>query len=187
VAEYVATVIDWFGPYTGTGRDDLLKKARKKAQNDYGNGLYAAVGHGIKVRPGPRTLLYMGVGAPLRDRLKPGHHKLSNVSISSLWLGEVSVAGIPGRRKKKIAPHLDVVEWASVYFLEIPFNERKRVKPPPVSCVVVNKWWGTDYKTEADRPTAGWADVIEYDAVKGAANLVWFGSRGRIKATKVPT
>lgn len=180
----MATVVDWFGPYTGTDRTELLQTARTAAQADYGRGLYAAVGHGLQVRRGPRTLLYMGVGDPLHTRLHAGHHKLGAFSLTSLWLGEVSVAGVPGRRRKKINPHLDIVEWASAYFLQLPFNERKRSRPPPVSCVILNRWWGPDYETEAERPVARWADIIEYDAARGSANLVWFGTRARVKSIK---
>jgi hypothetical protein len=185
LAENIATVVDWFGPYVGSDRTTLLQTARTAAQADYGRGLYAAVGHGLEVRRGPRTLLYMGVGDPLYTRLNGSHHKLSTFSLSSLWLGEVSVAGVPGRRRKKINPHLDIVEWASTYFLECPFNERKRRTPPHTSCVVVNRWWGIDYETEAERPVARWADIIEYDAARGTANLVWFGARARVKSIKV--
>lgn len=183
MADNIASVVDWFGPFTGETRDEMLKEARKAGRAHFGDGLYAAVGHGLTVRRGPRTLLYMGVGAPLYSRLIPTHHKLSKVSITSLWLGEISVAGIPGRRKKKINPHLDWVEWASVHFLKLPFNNRKRTRPPG-SCVVINRWWSTDYETEQARPAARWADVIEYDATRGTANLVWFGAKGRVKHTK---
>lgn len=185
MAENIATVVDWFGPYIGRDRTDLLRTARAAAQTDYGRGLYAAIGHGLHVRRGPRTLLYMGVGDPLHTRLNGNHHKLATFSLTGLWLGEVSVAGVPGRRQKKINPHLDIVEWASAYFLQFPFNQRKRITPPPMSCVVVNRWWGTDYETEANRPVARWADIIEYDAARGNANLIWFGSRSRIKSIKI--
>lgn len=160
-----------------------MLKAAQKASGDIGNGLYVAVGHGLAVRRGPRTMLYMGVGAPLSLRLTPQHHKLSTISITSIWLGEVAVAGIPGRRKKKINPHLDLVEWASIFFMKLPHNQRKNT-PPFRSCVVVNRWWGTDYETEMERPAARWADIIEYDAVRRTANLVWFGSKGRVKAVR---
>ena len=185
MASNIATVVDWFGPYTGPTREELLRNARQAARKDYDHGLYAAIGHGLKVRRGPRTLLYMGVGDPLFTRLDGKHHKLSTFSLTSLWLGEVSVAGVPGRRIKKINPHLDIVEWASAYFLRPPFNERKHRTEPPMSCVVVNRWWGTDYNTKADRPVARWADIIEFDADRKSANLVWFGARGRVKS--IPT
>jgi hypothetical protein len=186
VADNIACVVDWFGPYVGSDRSDLLKTARTAAREDYGRGLYAAVGHGLSIRRGPRTLLYMGVGDPLSSRLNDRHHKLQTVSITSIWLGEISVAGIPGRRKKKIDPHLDIVEWASVYFLALKHNSSKTRQPPPASCVVVNRWWDIDYESEGERPAARWADVIEYDQARGAANLVWFGKKARVKAIQSP-
>lgn len=127
----------------------------------------------------------MGVGDPLHTRLNGNHHKLGTFSVTALWLGEVSVAGVPGRRRKKINPHLDIVEWASTCFLKLPFNEKKRSTPPPISCVVLNRWWGTDYETEAERPVARWADIIEYDSARETANLVWFGARARVKSISV--
>jgi hypothetical protein len=182
LAENIATVVNWFGPYKGRELDEIPKSARLAAKYDYAEGLYAAIGH----RPqGALALLYMGVGANLHQRLNSNHHKLNRLPLHSLWLGEVSVAGVPGRRKKKINPHLDIVEWATAYFLRLPFNERKSKSPPPNSCVVVNRWWGTDYEKQVKRPVAGWADIIEYDSVRGTANLVWFGASARVKTIKV--
>jgi hypothetical protein len=105
--------------------------------------------------------------------------------MTSLWLGEAGVAGIPGRRQKRIDPHLDIVEWASAYFLALPHNEKKRAMPPPVSCVVVNRWWSIDGQNEEARPAARWADVIEYDRDRGTANLIWFGAKARVKSVSL--
>lgn len=183
MAENIATVVNWYGPFTGSDPVDLLKRAQAAAKKDFAiKGLYAAVGYKGPIRRGPRTLLYVGVGNPLADRLVPRHHRLGTISLESLWLGEVDVPGIPGRRKKRIDPHLDAVEWSLAYFLEILHNVRKRRTPPPVSCVVLNRWWRKDdYETETPRPVARWPDLVEYDSWRGTANLVWFGKRARVK------
>lgn len=185
MAENIASVVDWFGPYIRAADGDPFKHARSAAQNDFGRGLYVAVGYKMGLQRGPRRLLYIGVGDPLHTRLNQNHHKLNSFFITSLWLGEISVAEVPGRRLKKINPHLDAVEWAIAYFLKLPFNQRKSVNPPEISCVVVNRWWATDYETEAIRPASRWADVVEFDAFRGTANLVWFGTRARVKSIQL--
>ncbi len=177
----MATVVDWYGPYTG-GNGGAVRAAQVAAAADYGAGLYMAVGHGQTIRRGPLTLLYMGLSSHLASRVTPAHTTLASLSISSIWMGEIGSAGIPGKRLKRTNPNLDIAEWMSAYFLRIPFNDKKRVNPPQTSAVLLNRWWATDYDTPTSRPVARWADVIEWDLYRQTANLVWFGRTGRVLA-----
>ena len=180
--ENMATIVDWYGPYNSTTSTPAMVRAQAAAQKDYGRGLYVAIGHGKELRPGPLKLLYVGISENLGTRLGSGHSTLAGLSISSMWLGEIGTAGIPGRRLKRTDPHLDTVEWMTAHFLRVPHNERKTVNPPPLSAVVLNRWWGIDYETSMDRPVARWADVIEWNSTNGTANLCWFGSRAKVIA-----
>ncbi|MGF7172758.1 GIY-YIG nuclease family protein [Azospirillum doebereinerae] len=180
----ISSVVDWFGPYRS------LKDARTVARQDFGGGLYAAIGWSkIEGRSpnqyrGRPTLQYIGIAENLGGRLTETHHKIGlrgNIEIASIWLGEVASYGVPGRRRKKIEPHLDIVEWATAFFLRTQYNEMKRT-PPRCSCFVLNRWWSTDYETSIDRPVSRWADVIEYNIYTGSANLCWFGRNGRVKS-----
>lgn len=183
--DHMASIVDWYGPFRGATKSELLKDARSAARKDFGAGLYMAIGHAPSVGRGRTTLQYIGIGDPLVSRLGNNHHAMREISITQLWLGEVATAGIPGRRTKRAEPHLDIVEWAHAYFLRIPVNARKKINPPQSSCIVLNRWWQQDYETPTDRPAARWADVIEFDSIRSTVNLVWFGARGRIARRNV--
>jgi hypothetical protein len=181
LAENIATVVDWYGPFA-RGEDAAVAKS-------WGTrGLYAAVGHKIAGTRGPRRLLYVGISENLGRRLTAPHHKLSGLSGVNIWLGDVSVPGIPGRRAGKTNPHLDSAEWALVRFLRPPENQKKSFGMPASSCLVLNRWW--DYREDwheiqaVARPSAGWADIIEYDSYRGTANLIWLGAKARVKPVK---
>jgi hypothetical protein len=181
MAESIATVVNWYGPYTGASGGAVLA-AQAAAKAHYRRGLYMAVGHGETIRRGPRKLLYCGISDDLGARVSPAHSKLASLSVTGIWLGEISSTGIPGRRAKRTNPNLDIVEWMSVFFLRIPHNDRKKTNPPTLSAVVLNRWWETDYHTPTSRPAPRWADVIEWDSFRQTANLCWFGHAGRVLA-----
>jgi hypothetical protein len=122
----------------------------------------------------------------LADRLTSSHHKLRSLQVDEIWLGHISVAGIPGRKSKRINPHADIAEWALAFFLKVPSNEKKRVNPPDLSCVVLSRWWGTDWATEQVKPDPAWADIVEYDQYRKVANLVWFGPNARVEKRTAP-
>jgi len=179
MAENIASAVNWYGPY------NTIAEARKAAQSDYKDGLYAIIGYNPDASARRKELLYVGVGAPLSSRLIDSHHKMGSMEIAQIWLGEISSPKKAGKRLKKIEPHLDIVEWMIAYFLCLPNNEKKRASPPDSSGVILNRWFkAEDYETSLPRPVARWADVIEYDAGYGTANLVWFGRRGRVKNIK---
>lgn len=178
--DHMASIVDWYGPFTGVGKEDLFKNARNAARADFGSGLYMAIGHAPNIAKGRTTIQYVGIADPLVSRLYESHHRLGSMALTAMWLGEIATAGIPGRRAKKTDPHLDIVEWAHAYFLRIPVNERKTINPPRSSCIVLNRWWATDYETPAERPAARWADILEYNVLRNTANLCWFGRKGRI-------
>ncbi|WP_159349971.1 hypothetical protein [Roseomonas harenae] len=178
MAENIATVVDWFGPYT---RSEAPKHA-----GEWGlRGLYAAVGHKLVGTRGPRKLLYVGISENVAARLASSHHKHNEIEHAKIWLGEVSVPGIPGKRTQKTNPHFASAEWALVYFLKPPLNTKKTVGAPNSSCVLLNRWWdynsATGEYTSKDRPSAGWADIVEYDAFRRTANLIWLGRKAKVK------
>ncbi len=81
MADSIATVVDWYGPYKNGVRGLATANAQAAARDDYTAGLYVAVGHGEQLRRGPRTLLYVGISANLGIRVSPTHETLQNLSI----------------------------------------------------------------------------------------------------------
>lgn len=161
-------LVNWFGPYS---RSDAAP-----ASFDYDDGLYMVIGrckYGRKV-----SLQYMGLASSLSRRLNNSHHALGEVNDASIWLGEVESPRTPGRKIKVTDRMLDLVEWAHIYFLELPLNQKKRKRPPDAQVVVYNRWWKTDYETRfKNRPHADWPDLIDYSQDEADTKLVWFGGR----------
>lgn len=189
-ADTIATAVNWYGPYQGTDNMAVLTNARKgarEAQKIFGSGwkgLYLAIGteadEAGRPRRGPHIMLYVGVADRFETRLTPNHRVLgnkANVLLRSLWLGDVAVHSIPDASPKKLDVHRDMVEWATAFFLELPFNERKRQNPPRWSCVVINRWWKTDLNTRSSTPNPRWPDVIDYDRDRESAFLIRHGER----------
>ena len=170
--KHVTVVIDWYGPYSS------IPEARKAARNDYGDGLYMAVGK-IKHQRGYKKLQYIGLSSTLAVRLSNGHKKLKLVSQKfELWMGEVGSTGIPGKKAQVTNVQLDLAEWAHSYFLELPLNNKKRRKPPKHPVTVLNRWWQSDYETKwRKRPHRDWPDIIDFWGVDYGARLGWFGSK----------
>lgn len=186
-ADTIATVVNWFGPFTGVNSTDVLRNARRAAQEFSGtwHGLYTAIGAGESLRRGPRNMLYMGVGNPLETRLNPAHHKLGKLHLGALWLGEVAVHDLVGAQVKKLDIHADIAEWAHAFFLELPYNTQKRRNPPEHSCVVTNRWFATDYSTRVDRPHPRWPDIIDYDRRRRTAVLTRYDGPPRLSVMRL--
>lgn len=185
MADSIATVVNWYGQYAASGGSSALDIAQAAAKKDWDEGLYMALGAGAEMRRGPHAMLYMGVGTPLCTRLKKDHHALGVLHIGALWLGEVAVPALPGRKTMKLDGHRNIVEWASAFFLELPNNVKKRGSPPPTSCVVCNRWFsGEDYRTSLAKPVRTWPDIIEYDAGSKQAHLVWFAPEPTIRTVE---
>ncbi len=162
-------LVNWFGPYS---LDDAAR-----ASFDYDDGLYMAIGKRHYERR--VSLQYMGLASSLSRRLNNAHHKLGQVKNDvSIWLGEVESPRTPGRKIKVTDRMLDLVEWAHIYFLELPLNQKKKQTPPDAQIVVYNRWWKIDYETRfKNRPHVDWPDLIDYSEGEADTRLVWFGGR----------
>ena len=160
-----AIVIDWYGPYKD------LPYARKAASKDFEAGLYMAIGK--TEDKGKKKLQYIGLTKNLSSRITNSHHKLCEITGDfEIWLGEVASVGIPGKKKQVTDTRLDLAEWAHIFFLKLPLNERKRV-PPKDTVTVLNRWWFPDYERgRKRRPHTDWPDVIDY--WEGGAKIAWF-------------
>lgn len=170
----ITAIIDWYGPYS-------LEEAHQASSSDYNDGLYAVIGK-LKYQRSPR-MQYVGIANDLCTRLNSYHDKIlqvirDNASERGIWLGEVSSSRSPGRKVKITDRMLDLAEWAHVYFLQLPLNEKKRMSPPDMPIVVYNRWWQKDYETPfLKRPHRGWPDLIDFVGLECNVKLVWFGGR----------
>jgi len=177
--KHVAIVVDWYGPYA-------VKNALMAAKYDYDKGLYLFIGK-RRYQHGQPATQYIGLSKKLSTRLSQQcKSKLQEITRDAkLWLGEVGTAEIAGPKVKRTPVTLDVVEWLHAYFLHLPLNERKTIKPPDRSATVLNRWWHIDYQTRwVKRPHPSWPDIIEYLGPNNSAKLVWFG--GKLKRVKPP-
>lgn len=165
----LVALVDWYGPYS-------LEEALP-ASFDYGDGLYAFIGKRSYQRQ--TSLQYIGLASNLARRLSSNHHKLPAVTKDlQLWLGEVASPRSPGRKIKVTDRMLDLAEWAHVYFLQLPLNDKKKASPPDLPITVYNRWWRTDYETRhKKRPHADWPDIIDYPGNEYDGKLVWFGGK----------
>lgn len=178
----ITAIIDWYGPYS-------LKEAQDDSKFYYEDGLYAVIG---KLNDQEFThLQYIGIASDLSSRLNRGHHKIPDIGISctrdpDIWLGEVGSPRSPGRKVKVTDRLLDLAEWAHIYFLQIPFNDKKKRTPPDKSIVVYNRWWKRDFKTPfLRRPHPEWPDLIDYLGPEYNAKMVWYGGKQIIQAVKL--
>lgn len=168
-------LVNWFGPYR--------MHDAAPASFDYDDGLYMVIGKCQYQRRA--SLQYMGLASSLSRRLNNTHPKLEQVkNDASIWLGEVESPRTPGRKMKVTDRMLDLIEWAHIYFLELPLNEKKKQNPPDGQVVVYNRWWKTDYETRFEnRPHADWPDLIDYSKGEADTRVVWFGGKHlRIKS-----
>ena len=73
---------------------------------------------------------------------------------------------------------LDLAEWAHIYFLQLPLNEKKKARPPDRPITVLNRWWKTDYETPIQKPPhPSWPNLIDFLDDGYDTRLVWFGKR----------
>ena len=167
-------LVEWYGPY------DL--QAAVASAIDFDDGLYMVVGKCKRQRVA--RLQYVGLAKTLHGRLKGKHEKIATVCRDTeIWLGEVSSPRSPGRKIKVTDRMLDLVEWAHVFFLQLPLNEKKKKRPPDRDIIVYNRWWKTDQETaRLKRPHRGWPDLIDHIGMGYDAKRVWFGVRQELVA-----
>ncbi len=164
-------IIDWFGPYN---HEDALSKS----EQDYDDGLYMLIGK-TKYQKTKNSLQYIGIAKDLSIRLKNNQSTIDQLSQKLIiWLGEISSYGVPGRKIKSINRCLDLAEWAHIYFLNLPLNQKKKSKPPDHPVTILNRWWRRDYKTPfIKRPHTDWPDLIDFIGTEFGARICWFGSK----------
>lgn len=171
--KHLMIAIDWYGPYPG------IDEARHSARDYYDHGLYLAIG-GRDSDP-TIALQYVGIGERLHTRLVRRHHALPQITRDcSIWLGEVVTAEPSGARVKFSRATLDYGEWLHARFLRLPLNQKKSKRTPTRSVTVLNRWWGLDGETPAERPHEDWPDLIDYPTYGLPARCVWFGERQRV-------
>ena len=165
----IVAIVDWCGPYS-------VEEALP-ASFDYEDGLYVFIGKTSYERQ--TSVQYIGLASSLARRLNSPHHKLPAVTKDlELWLGDVASPRSPGRKIKVTDRMLDLVEWAHIYFLQLPLNDRKKSSPPDYPITVYNRWWRQDYETRyKKRPHADWPDLIDYLGAEYDVKLVWFGGK----------
>ena len=166
----IAAVIEWYGPYG-------LDEAKEVASNDFGDGLYMAIGKCKYQRA--TQLQYVGLSSHLASRLYSDRHKLSRITREvSIWIGDVTTPRSPGRKVKVTDRMLDLAEWVHIFFLQLPLNDKKRVTPPEYPVTVYNRWWKKDYETQyRQRPHRVWPDLVDFLGHEYPARTVWFGGR----------
>ena len=133
------SVIEWYGPFEG------MADARHAARNNIAGvdqpdiGIYLSVGHPVNgwgsrllwrfTRP---CIAYVGIGLHAKE-LDETRDKLSRIRKSRTWVGWLRLYPTPDHfwEGRKHDPKLDDAEWAFVYFLKPPLNDKKKVNLPP--------------------------------------------------------
>jgi hypothetical protein len=167
--------LDWYGPYN-------LENARRSAYEDYEGGLYLCSGKTKGQHH--RGLQYVGKSnKALYTRLTENHHKLKLVTRDrKIWLGEIATGNVPGRKKHATPQSLQMAEWATAKFLNLPLNDKLRDNHPSRPVTVLNRWWKMDYDTpRLQRPHPDWPDLIDFLGPEYRARNVWFGRPGRLQ------
>ena len=170
--KHVAIIIDWYGPYS-------LSDAKEVARENFGAGAYVALGK-RRHQKSSSQFQYIGISSNLAYRLIEDHEKLSKIKRERiLWLGEVTSTGIPGPKKKKTDPQLDLAEWAHAFFLKPYLNDKKTCSPPDRGLTVINRWWRkTDFDSaRTRRPHNNLPDIIDYFGPGYGARIVWIGTK----------
>ncbi len=149
----------------------------KRSAADFGDGIYVGIGK-CKFQHTDH-LQYAGLTSRLVSRLASDHPKLGKITRDQeIWLGEVASPRIPGKKKKATDRILDLVEWAHIYFLQLPLNDKKKQNPPDGPITVYNRWWRCDYYSPFKRrPHRDWPDLIDFLGTEYQARIVWFGKR----------
>ena len=161
----LAVIVDWYGPY------NTLKEANMAAGDEYKDGLYMVIGR-QRYQRGDSQLQYLGISDSLCERLHECHRKIQKVTRERrLWLGVVSSLFGSGR------PKLEQVEWAYIYFLQLPLNEKKKTTPPQIEITVTNRWWNKVPEwNRLKRPHEDWPDIIDYSVCHEYARVGSLGS-----------
>ena len=167
-AKHLMIAIDWYGPYSSKA------EAASAASEWYDDGLYLAIGpHKTK-----KSLKYIGLSKNLGVRLTRYHHKLDHMRIEEVWLGEVVTAEPSGKKLKVTKATLDYAEWLHAYFLDLPWNNKKKTQAPFKPVTVLNRWWKTDLSTpRRNRPHPNWPNLIDHPRYNQPSRAVWFGRK----------
>ncbi|MDF3414481.1 hypothetical protein HKX54_08445 [Sulfitobacter sp. M57] len=156
----IAVVVDWYGPYKTYA--ELRVGAR-----DWEKGskvLYM----GLEKRDDGTNMAnvrYIGLSTNPSTRLQ-NHTKLRDPSLSAYYIGEISTAGIPGKRKRQIAPDLDAAEGALIALVQPDLNTNR--KKPPNDCVVVySRFFAKQDPWEPERTPVWFPPLVAYNSWSG--------------------
>jgi hypothetical protein len=156
----IAVIVDWYGPYQ-------KYESFTEAASDWGPDskvLYMGV---KRKAPGGnlRSVDYIGLSTNPSIRFQ-NHHKLKEAKLDEYYAGEISSAGIPGRRSKKTAPDLDFAEGALISMLQPSLNDRRKIAPK--NCIVVySRFFDPDGEYEPQITPVWFPSVIAYHSWSG--------------------
>lgn len=170
-ARHLMIAIDWFGPFA------TKEAAAEASRQYYDDGLYLAIGP----HEGQQSLKYIGISKDLHFRLSRPHHTLDSMRLKQLWLGEIVTAEPSGKKIKVTKATLDYAEWLHAYFLDLPWNSKKRSNSPSRPSTVLNRWWKVDKETpRRNRPHPDWPNLIDHPMYNQHSRAVWFGGRQEV-------
>lgn len=109
---------------------------------------------------------YVGLSTRPARRFQ-NHHALLSPLIDSYYLGEITTAGIPGRRPKKVPSDLDAAEHALIYFLQPPLNVYRRSTPPSDCVAVFSRFFGKNNWQKAKPTPEFFPPTISYNSWAG--------------------
>ncbi len=161
----LSVTVDWYGPY------DSIQSAQEAAREEFDNGLYIGIGKSKWDRE--VAIQYIGIAESLASRVGERHKKLSLIVRDlEIWLGEVSSFGKPGRRRNASIPaHLDLAEWAFIYFLDLPLNDRKKVRHPYAPVTVHSRWYDIQYNLREAPPHPDFPIMIDFIGKEDGAKI----------------
>lgn len=85
---------------------------------------------------------YLGRTENLKRRLNSAHHKLDESA--SIYVGQVSSPGKPGRKSKKVPVDLDIAEQVLIFVLKPEDNDKFKESPPQRCGVVYSRLFDAD-------------------------------------------
>ena len=153
----IAVIVDWYGPY----HDYQSFRASASHWGPNSKVLYMGTSNhndGTNMA----SVGYIGLSANPSTRFQ-NHQKLQSPTISQYYVGEVTTAGIPGRRTKKTAPDLYAAEGALIAMVQPSLNDNR--KKPPNDCVVVySRFFGTDDLALPERTPVWFPPLVAYNS-----------------------
>lgn len=153
----IAVIVDWYGPYRKY--ESFVRAASHWGPNS--KVLYM----GISYRDDGTNLAsvkYIGLSTNPSTRFN-NHPKLRSEDVDGYYVGEITTAGIPGRRQKKTAPDLYAAEGALIAMVQPDLNSNR--KKPPEDCVVVySRFFGKGEVANPKRTPVWFSPLVAYNS-----------------------